>query len=136
MTSFITINSTTASPKTAELLPAAAGSELSVCTALKFAAIIPAAAARTDIPDVSEVTYFVLFRSMPRRSAYSIVMLWPLIVVWNRATYLSHHGTNAVKQLFIEYTVNKYRLQHGLQLIMRVWGLQGGVNNYCHASLE
>jgi len=70
------------------------------------------------------------------RSAYSIVMLWPLIVVWNQATYLSHHGTNAVKLLFIEYTVNKYRLQHGLQLIMRVWGLEAGANNYCHASLE
>jgi len=69
---------------------------------------------------------------MPGRSAYSIAMLWPLIVVWNRATYLSHHGTNAVELLFIEYTVNKYRLQ----LIMRVWGLEGGANNYCHASLE
>ena len=45
MTSFISINSTTASPETAELL-------LSVCTALSSAAIIPAAAAQTDIPSV------------------------------------------------------------------------------------
>jgi len=52
MTSFVTINSTTASPKTAELLHC---SGLSVCTALRSAAIIPAAVARTDIPMVSDV---------------------------------------------------------------------------------
>jgi len=60
MMSFISINSTTASPNTAELPPPAASCGLSVCTALKSAVIIAAATAWTDKTVVVKLSWNVI----------------------------------------------------------------------------